>query len=161
MIVVSNSSPIMNLAAVGQLNLLERLYEKVLIPEAVSQELSAIGSEQPEVAASQTLSWIETRAVADRSLVDLLLLELDAGEAEAIALAMEIKADLLLLDERLGRKAASRLGLRSIGLLGVLIEAKRKGFIVAVKPLLDNMIAKAGFWVGPQLYARVIREAEE
>jgi uncharacterized protein len=66
----------------------------------------------------------------------------------------------LLIDERRGRKVASRLGLKFIGLLGMLVEAKRKGFIV-VKPILDDMIAKAGFWVDSQLYARVLQEAGE
>jgi len=160
-IVVSNSSPIMNLAAVEQLNLLEQLYGKVLIPEAVLQELSTAASKQPGATAIQTLSWIETRSVANRSLVNMLLLELDMGETEAIALAIEVNADLLLIDERRGRKVASRLGLKFIGLLGMLVEAKHKGFIVMVKPILDDIIAKAGFWVDSQLYARVLQESGE
>lgn len=75
MIVVSNISPIMNPAAIEQLNLLEQLYGKVLIPEAVLQELSTVGSKQLGLTAIQTLSWIETRSVANRSLVNMLLLE--------------------------------------------------------------------------------------
>jgi uncharacterized protein len=89
-IVVSNSSPIMNLAVVGQVHLLERLYGKVYIPEAVWQELSAIGTGQPWAAVMPTLPWLETRSGSIRSLVDVLLLELDRGEAEAISLAIEI-----------------------------------------------------------------------
>lgn len=65
----------MNLAAIEQLNLLEQLYGKLLIPEAVLQELSTVGSKQLGVTAIQTLSWIETRSVANRSLVNMLLLE--------------------------------------------------------------------------------------
>lgn len=151
----------MNLAAVEQLSLLQRLYDRVVIPEAVVQELLVTDSERLVVPAIQTLSWIETRSVANRSLVDSLLLELDAAEAEAIVLAMEMRADLLLVDERRGRRVASRLGLRFIGLLGVLLEAKRKGFIATLKPVLDGMIVKAGFWIGNELYARVLREAGE
>lgn len=161
MIVVSNTSPIMNLAVVEHLSLLEQLYSRIFIPEAVSEELSAIGLEQLGAKAIQSHSWIETRSVSNRSLVDSLLLELDAGEAETIVLAMEMKADLLLLDERRGRKAASRLGLRFIGLLGVLVDAKHKGLIVEVKPVLNDMIAKAGFWVDNHLYTRVLREVGE
>jgi predicted nucleic acid-binding protein len=97
----------------------------------------------------------------NRVLVTALQAELDEGEAEAIALAIQLKAHLLLLDERRGRAVASRLGLRFIGLLGVLVEAKQKGYISRVKPLLDHLIAKAGFWVSHQLYARVLREVGE
>lgn len=161
MIVVCNTSPIMNLAVVGQLNLLEQLYDRIFIPVAVSQELSAIDLEQHGTLVIQSLSWIEMRTVSNRTLVDSLLLELDVGEAETIVLAMEMKADLLLLDERRGRKVASRFGLRFIGLLGMLVEAKHKGLIVEVKPILNNVIAKAGFWVNNLLYTRILREVGE
>jgi uncharacterized protein len=159
-IVVSNTSPITNLAAIGQLDLLRQLYEKVLIPQAVYDELT-VGGSQPGATEVQTLEWIETRQVTDRALVTALQMELDDGEAEAIALARELAADLLLLDERRGRTVAARLNLRFVGLLGVLIEAKQKGGIPAVKPVLDNLIAKAGFWVSQQLYARVLQAVGE
>jgi predicted nucleic acid-binding protein len=93
--------------------------------------------------------------------VTVLQMELDVGEAEAIALAKELAADLLLMDGRRGRDIAARLGLRVIGLLGVLIEAKHRGMIPAVKPILDDLKAKAGFWVSQQLYARVLQAAGE
>lgn len=157
MIVVSNTSPIMNLATVGQLNLLNWIYGKIIIPESVLHELSIIDLEQP----IQSLSWIEKQSVIDKSLIDALSLDLDLGEAEAIALAREMEADLLLIDERRGRKVASRLGLKFIGLLGVLLEAKHKGFVMRVKPILDELIAKAGFWVSGQLYNRVLYEIGE
>ena len=161
MIVLSNTSPITNLAAVGQLDLLRQLYEKVLIPQAVYRELTDGDGRQPGAIEVQTLGWIETRAVADRVLVTALQTELDEGEAEAIALAKELAADLLLLDERRGRAVASRLDLQFVGLLGVLIEAKQKGCLPAVKPVLDDLVAKAGFWVSQQLYARVLQTAGE
>ncbi|MEW6481553.1 MAG: DUF3368 domain-containing protein [bacterium] len=157
MIVVSNTSPIMNLVAIGQINLLKQLYGEIFIPKTVLQELSIIHKEQ----LSERYLWIKTQPVINQNMVDVLLLELDKGEAEAIALAIEMKADLLLLDERRARKIASHLGLRFIGLLGILIEAKRKMFIFSVKPLLDEMIAKAGFWVDKKLYERFLKETEE
>ena len=161
MIVVSNTSPIINLAALGRLDLLQQLYGRVVIPRAVYHEITVVGAGQPGAMEVQTLEWIESREVIDRALVTALQAELDEGEAEAIALAIQLKAHLLLLDERRGRAVASRLGLRFIGLLGVLIEAKHKGYISRVKPLLDDLMAKAGFWVSHQLYARVLREVGE
>jgi hypothetical protein len=160
-IIVSNTSPITNLAAVGRLDLLQQLYEKVVIPQAVYQELTVPGLEPPGAKEVQTLAWIESRPVTDRALVTALETELDPGEAEAIALAIELKADLLLLDERRGRTVAARFGLRFIGLLGVLIDAKHQGYIPAVRPIMDDLVAKAGFWVSQQLYARVLQAAGE
>ncbi|MBI2848812.1 MAG: DUF3368 domain-containing protein [Chloroflexi bacterium] len=161
MIVVSNTSPLTNLAAIGQPELLRRLFGTVFIPEAVLEELCLAGLEGLEDKESPKLPWLETHSVSNRTLVQSLLLELDKGEAEAIALAVELKADLLLLDERLARRVASRLGLRFVGLLGLLLEAKHRGFIVGVKPVLDALTAKAGFWVGRELYARVLEAAGE
>lgn len=161
MIVVSNTSPIMNLAIIGQLNLLNRLYGKVFIPEAVFQELSTVDSEESGLLRIQLHSWIEKRFITNHFLVDALLLDLDVGEAEAIVLAKDIKADLLLIDERRGRTIASRLGLKVIGLLGVLVEVKRMGFISRVKPILDELIEKAGFWISSQLYKHVLYEVGE
>ncbi len=161
MIIVSNTSPVMNLAAIGRLDLLEHLYGNVLIPEAVFAELAAIDTGKFEFPSIQGLPWIETASVSDRSLVSSLMLELDFGEAEAIALAIEMKAGLLLIDERLGRKTASRLGLRFIGLLGVLVDAKRQGLISELKPVIDTLISKAGFWISGQLYSHVLKTAGE
>jgi len=160
-IVVSDTSAIINLAAVGQLDLLRQLYGKIAIPQAVYHEIAVVGAGQPGATEAQTLEWIETREVTNDALVTALQVELDVGEAEAIALAVELKADILLLDERCGRAVASRLGLRCIGLLSVLIEAKDRGLIPAMKPILNNLIAKAGFWISDRLYARVLQAARE
>ena len=161
MIVVSNTSPIINLFAVGQVELLHQLYGKVLIPQAVYHEVVVSGAGQAGAEEIQKLDWIEVRTVVDRALVSVLEGELDAGEAEAIALAVEQQSDLLLLDERQGRQVASRLGLKYIGLLGVLISAKQQGHIIKVKPIVDELIMRAGFWVNPQLYARVLEASGE
>jgi uncharacterized protein len=90
-----------------------------------------------------------------------LLHELDAGEAEAIVLALESHADLLLMDERLGRDIASHFSLKYIGLIGVLVVAKRKGLISAVKPYLDELRDVAGFRVKEGLYLRVLQDEGE
>jgi hypothetical protein len=160
-IIVSDTSPLMNLAVVGHLQFLHQLYDTVIIPEAVWNELSSLSSQHPEVAAVQTLSWLDRQSVTSQAIVDALQAELDIGEAEAIALAVEKQANLLLIDERRGRQVATRMGLTYIGLSGVLLEAKRKGFLPEVKPVLDDLLAKAGFWVSPQLYTRVLQAAGE
>jgi uncharacterized protein len=160
-IVVCNTSPIINLAMIGQLEVLQKLYGKVIIPEAVRQEITVRGAGEPGATEVEESDWIEACEVENRSLVASLQLELDAGEAEAIALAVELEADLLLLDERKGRVIASRLGLKFVGLLAVLIEAKQKGVIAAIKPVVDALIEKAGFWIDQELYKRVLQAAGE
>jgi predicted nucleic acid-binding protein len=98
--------------------------------------------------------------LADQTLVHSLCVELDRGEAEAIACASELNAELLLLvDEERGRAIVQRLDLRVIGLLGVLIEAKHRGLIDAVNSILDALVNRAGFWVTRDLYVRVLQAA--
>jgi predicted nucleic acid-binding protein len=160
-IVVSNASPLINLAAIGRLDLLHQLYGRIVIPRAVYREIVVDGTGQSGSDQVKTLEWIETRWVVDRVLVASLCLEVDEGEAESIVLASELEADLLLLDERRGRLVASRLGLRFVGLLGVLVEAKHRGLIPGVQPVLDDLIQKAGFWISRELYDRVLQAAGE
>lgn len=161
MIIVSDTSPLNNLAAVNQLHLLHQLYGIVFIPEAVYRELTDPPSPVAGATEVQTLDWIQTRAVSDRTLVEALSNELDIGEAEAIALAVETKAEQLLIDERRGRLVAARLNLRYIGILGILVEAKSQGLIAEVKPVLDALINNAGFWVAEPLYNSVLGRVNE
>jgi uncharacterized protein len=160
-IIVSDTSPINNLAAINQLHLLHQLYRTVLIPEAVFRELT--DPDVPVAGASevQTFDWIQTRTVSDRTLVEALSNELDIGEAEAIALAVEVQADQVLIDERRGRLIASRLNLRYTGILGILVEAKSQGLVAEIKPLLDALINEAGFWVTEPLYTSVLKLVNE
>lgn len=158
MIIVSDTSAISNLAIVGHLDLLRQLYSSVIIPTAVYQEL--LDSQAVEVLVIQTLDWIETRSVSDLNFLKTLKLNLDEGEAEAIALAVELKADRLVIDERRGRNIAMQAGLEVIGLLGILLAAKRRGFVPLVKPILDALVTQ-GFWVHDALYAEVLIVAGE
>jgi predicted nucleic acid-binding protein len=160
-IVVSDTSPINNLAAINQLHLLQQLYGTVLIPEAVYQELTDPDFPVAGAKEVQTFTWIQIRAVEDRTMLKALSSELDPGEAEAIVLALEMKAEQVLIDERRGRMIAARLNLHYTGILGVLVEAKSQGFISTVKPLLDDLINKAGFWVAEPLYKSVLRLVNE
>jgi len=160
-IIVSDTSPINNLAAINHLHLLNQLYGTVFIPEAVYRELTDPNFPVAGVTEVQTFDWIQTRAVSDRTLVEVLNNELDIGEAEAIALAVEIQADQVLIDERRGRLVASRLSLRHMGILGILVEAKSQGLIGGVKPLLDALLNEAGFWVAEPLYNSVLQLVNE
>jgi hypothetical protein len=160
-IVISDASPIVNLATVGQLELLQQLYGHVIIPPAVFREIAVVGAGQPGAAEVEAFDWVETRQVIDQRMVAALQLEVDEGEAEAITLAFELDADLLLIDERIGRAVASRLGLKFIGLLGALVEAKRNGLVPAVRPVLDELIEKSGFWITGELYDSVLGAAGE
>jgi predicted nucleic acid-binding protein len=159
--VVSNASPLIALVRIGQLDLLRQLYSTIIIPEAVWHEVVVEGADQPGAEAVSSASWIVRRTVTNRPLVHALRQELDAGEAEAIVLAMEIGNTLLLMDERLGRDTARHFGIRYTGIVGVLIEAKHKGFIQAVQPYLDTLRDLAGFRVSEALYRRVLQDEGE
>lgn len=163
MIVISDTSAITNLAAIQYLQLLPQLYNQITIPEAVYRELAEIDPPVPGTLEVQMASWLEVRQVVNRNVVERLQVEvrLDPGESEAIALALELNADLLLIDERRGRAEANRLGVRITGLLGILVEAKQKKLIVNVKPLMDSLIATSDFRVSSALYSQILDIVDE
>lgn len=161
MIVVSDTSAIINLAMIGRLNLLHQLYNEVIIPAAVYQEIVVQGTGKPGAVEVQTEPWFKQQAVVDTAFVSQLRRDLDDGEAEAIVLAREVGADLLLIDDQAARRHAARLSLRFIGLLGVLLEAKSAGLMTLIKPALDDLISKAGFRVRPSLYHAFLTSAGE
>jgi uncharacterized protein len=140
---------------------LAQLYGTVIIPEAVWHEVVVEGADQPGAEAVSASSWIVRRTVTNRPLVHALRQELDAGEAEAIALAVEIDDALLLMDERLGRDTVRHFGIRYTGVVGVLIEAKHKGLVQALQPLLDALRNLVGFRVSEALYRRVLQDEGE
>jgi uncharacterized protein len=162
-IVISDTSAITNLAAIQYLQLLPQLYERVMIPEAVYRELAEIDPPVPGTLEVQTAPWLEIRQVVNRAVVERLQSEvrLDPGESEAIALALELNADLLLIDERRGRAEANRMGVKITGLLGILVEAKQKNLIVAVKPLMDALIATSDFRLSLALYDQILDMVDE
>jgi predicted nucleic acid-binding protein len=159
--VVCNASPLINLARVSKLDLLRQLYGELHIPKAVWHEVVEKGVGQAGADQVQTTLWIKTQVIANLPLARALQQDLDVGEAEAIVLALETGADLLIMDERLGRETAHHLGLRYIGLIGVLIAAKRRGLIREIKPHLDSLRDVAGFRVDEALYRRVLKDEKE
>ena len=161
MIVASDTSPLTSLAAIGQFELLRTLYGELHIAEGVWQELNHGGRRHPGSHDVEKAPWVYRHEVRNQALVAVLRRDLDRGEAETLALAVELKADLVLLDEKEGRHAASRLGLRSLGALGVLLQAKRLGAIPEIRPLLDALREQAGFFLSDSLYRQVLEQAGE
>ena len=155
--VVSNTTPLITLAGVGLLNLLPALYQAIQIPEAVYAEYHVGWSHHPGSPNLDSLPWLTVHAVApDPAIPDTL----DAGEAEAIALARANRARLILLDERRGRAVATQLGLSVAGSLSVLLLAKQRGLIPLVAPILDQMVAQ-GRRISPRLRTEVLARAGE
>jgi predicted nucleic acid-binding protein len=161
MIVVSDTSALSNLAIVEHLWLLEAIYQVVIIPDAVASELAAASNSI--MPAILELDWIQAHALVNAQLADQLQQKrgLDVGEANAIALALELQADDPLIDERLGRQEAIRLGIPIIGILGVLLIAKQRRLISQVRPVVDALINQAGFRISLQLYQRVLALGQE
>ena len=158
MIVVSDASPLVALSRVARLEILRQLYGRVVVPDAVHAELLA---GEPEGGALRNLTWLERRTVSDPTIVRELAPVLDAGEVEAIALALELKADVLLMDERRGRRAAHDRGLRVVGLLGALVDAKGQEFLPSVAAILDELVERAGFRVADDVRRRILEAAGE
>jgi predicted nucleic acid-binding protein len=161
MIIVSDTSPISNLLIVGQLELIGQIYQQVVIPPTVDREVRALQNFEIDLAAYTSATWLSVQMPTDALFVDSLKNELDDGEAEAIALALQLKADRLLIDERLGRLVASRYGLNITGILGILRTAKMLGLIPIMKPILDDLVQQAGFWIDRALYEQVLKDVGE
>jgi len=159
MIVVSDTSPILSLALIQRLDLLRDLYGSIVIPEAVRQEIMvADHSGTREVAQAD---WIITHPIVPDVSLKLLQREVDRGEAEAIGLAVQLKADVLLIDERQARKLAQYLELNVVGLLDVLQAAKQRQLIPSIKPVLDDLLTRARFRLSRKLYQRTLHTAGE
>lgn len=161
MIVVCNTSPITNLAAIGHLELLQRLYGRIYIPEGVWEELNAGSRGWPGRDEVERAPWIKRNDVDNRPLAIALQRDLDRGEAETIAMAVELGADLGLLDEKEGRSTAGRLGLRVAGVVGVLLLSKSRAEIQVIRPLLDGLRQQAGFYLSEAVYQLALSLAGE
>jgi predicted nucleic acid-binding protein len=163
MLVVSNTSPVYNLACIERLILLHEQFDIVWIPAAVEDELRHVpdGTVLKIIEQAKQAGWLKTRPASNANLVSLLTVELHQGEAEAIALALEMKADRLLIDEKDGRALARQVGLRLTGVLGVLLRAKKTGRIKAIRPELEALRTTARFFVAPDLESTILAEAGE
>jgi predicted nucleic acid-binding protein len=151
MIIVSDASPLIALGRIGKLDLLREIFGTLVLPDAVWKEVVEAGMQKLGADAVVAAPWISCQSVHDQDLVNLLRHDLGAGEAEAIVLARECNADFLLIDERLGRSAAKSLGLKVVGLVAVLIEARERGLIPDAGSLMNRLHGEAGFWISEDL----------
>ncbi|MBI5568243.1 MAG: DUF3368 domain-containing protein [Chloroflexi bacterium] len=158
--VIVNATPLINLSLIEHLGLLKQLYGEVLMPPAVQAELLAGGAGRVGVTDVPHAGWIRVMPLRDPRRAELLLTDLDRGEAEVIALAQELAAALVIIDERLARRHARRLGLNLTGTLGVLLRAKQQGLLPAVKPLIDQLRA-GGIWLSDVLVTEALKLADE
>jgi len=161
MIVVSNTTPLIGLASIQRFNLLQQLFGELFIPEAVYKEAVVsgreIGGAKYEVTSA---TWIKKIKVKDSLAVEILLDELDWGEAETIVLAHEINADWVLMDEKKGRRKLVQLGLSKIGTVGILLKAKQVGLLSAIQPEIERL-CQHGFGLSQSVIDAVLQQANE
>ena len=132
----------------------------VHVPIAVFEEVVQKGAGRPGSAEVAQARWVLRESVRDLASVDRLCARLGRGESEAILLARELVADLLVIDDSAARRVAETEGQRVVGLVGLLIYAKQRGFVTEVKPLLDEMVA-SGFFLDEPRYQSILRRAGE
>ena len=161
MIVVSDTTPLIALMKASQLDLLEKLFGRILIPKAVYEALTSNIAFQDEVEIIRTCAFLEVVTVPDSKTVDVLrrATGLDLGESEAIVYAESSAADILLMDERKGRLIASSMGLPVMGPIGVLREAHAEGLIGAdeLRAAIETMQA-AGIRLSERLIQSLLDE---
>lgn len=160
---VSNTSPLLNLAIVDHLNLLQQQFAEILIPSGVLLELK-LETNYPGVKSIQKAidaRWVRVVQLKNSHLVQVLMLELDQGEASAIALTLELGLKQVLMDEREGRAKAKALGLQPVGILGILLRAKLEGQISSVETIMQSLQSEAGFFIADSLFKAILVEAGE
>ncbi len=161
MIIVSDTSPVSNLILIERLELLEKLFSEIIVPPAVDAEILALKQFGKDLSEYENAAWIKIIAPQNQQTVQTLKFNLDEGEAQAIALALEMNCDLLLMDERIGTDIARREGLQTVGLVGVLIKAKEQGFIKEMREVLKDLKQTAGFWLGEKLQNQILENLGE
>ena len=161
MIVVSNTTPLIGLASIQKFYLLQQLFGEIYIPQAVYDEAVAVGRElggaKREILAAK---WIKPQPVKDRLAVDVLLDQLDLGEAETIVLARELNADWVMMDEKKGRRKLDQLDIKKIGTVGILLKAKQVGFVSVIRPDIE-ILHQQGFSISQSVIDEVLRQAHE
>jgi len=163
MLVVCDTSPLSNLAIIGRLDLLREQFEVVRMPARVARELTVLPHTVAQAALAKAVheGWLIEMPLPESAPYPDALHGLDAGETDALRLAMAISADAVLIDEKEGRQRAALLGLRTIGVIGVLIVAKRGGRVQALAAEIGRLRREAGFFVDGRLEAQALAMAGE
>lgn len=159
-LIISNTTPLINFSETGRLDLLQQLFGVVVIPPAVEREASEKAALFPNAAEAVLQRRWSVVAPTDHLLVRALSAQVHPGEAECLALAMEHPGSLLL-DDLAARELAAANGCLFTGTIGCLAEAKRRGLVPALAPLLEELRTKARFWISDRLAAQVLRDAGE
>ena len=157
MIVISNTTPIISLASIEKVEILEQLFGEIIVPQAVYDEIKAkksFGYKEID------LPFFRVKGVKGSLYKDLLFNQLDSGESETILLAKELKSDFVIIDENLAYKIARNSGLHVIRTLSILLKARELGIIKSIKPLLDDMLSK-GRWYSEHVYKTFLGEIGE
>jgi hypothetical protein len=157
--VVGDSGPLIALAIIGQLELLPRLYRRVIIPHTVWHEITVQGAGLPGALEVSRITWLDIQRVESQQLQSLAIL-VDRGEAEAIALAMDNPGSTVLLDDAQARRVAERFGVDRIGTLGILRRAKNAGLLRAIKPYVEQL-QTSGIFMRQSLIDAVLRDVGE
>jgi len=156
--VISNTTPILSLLKINKLEILKELYGQIIIPNAVYQEIEE-GKHKEFYTNLKEIDWIVINSIKDQNS-RAYFVDLDDGEAEVLILAKELNADLVILDEILGRRYAKVLEFNLTGTLGVLLKAKEKGIVSSLKNLLHELTEK-GTWLNPKLITKVLEISKE
>jgi predicted nucleic acid-binding protein len=158
-VIISNTSPLFYLHRLRRLDVLRALYQRLVVPEAVRNELDVgrlRGEDAPDVT---EYDWIEVRSVRVPDVIKLIT-DLGPGEAQVLALALEMPDSLVILDDGFARAVAGAQNIRLTGTAGVLLRAKQEGHIERVTPVLDQLL-QLGFWLSEATRAAIVTLAEE
>ena len=158
--VISNSSPLIHLSRIGELTLLRYFFDEIIVPEAVYRECVIEGKNREDAKRIRKAKWIKVAKIKNTDLKKAFMMVLDEGEAEAIVLALEKSADLILLDEYEARKVARNYTLNITGTIGVLIRAKYRGKIITLKDILEKL-KETGFWLNDDLCTEILKKVGE
>lgn len=158
-LVIVNATPVIALSLIAKLDLLNQLYNEVLMPPKVKEEILAGGVTGVGREELLNATWIKVTPLEDSRRADLLA-DLDRGEAEVIALALEQNSDLVIIDERLARRHAQRMGLKVSGTVGVLLRAKQQGLVESIAPLIELMRV-GGIRLSDAVVQETLRLADE